>query len=187
ERHMDLFSLHGELTALKNEVRIESRQVKGALDDFRSVFTTLESANKAMTDKLAGEREEKEAIEALTRRPLIMGLLDIHDRIDAGLHALAEPPSFSFFSFFCRRQNATLKGFQEGQTMVLARILDLLASYGITPIDVAGEQFDPITRRAVSTVRDRDKPTNEIIEEIRKGFMQDATVLRLAEVRVNKL
>lgn len=186
ERHMDLFSLHSELTALKNEVRIESRQFKGALDDFRSVFSTLENANKSLTDKLAAEREEKASIESRTKRPLLMGLLDIHDRIDAGLRALADTPQ-PFPAFLCRRQTAALKAFEEGQQMVATRITDLLASCGVQPIKAVGERFEPTTMRAVSTLSDSTKESDVVVEEIRKGFTLGGGVLRPAEVRVNKV
>ncbi|MDH4318113.1 MAG: nucleotide exchange factor GrpE, partial [Desulfobulbaceae bacterium] len=169
DRHMDLFSLHGELTALKNEVRIESRQFKGALDDFRSVFSTLENANKTMAEKLEAEREEKALIESRTRRPLLMGLLDIYDRIDAGMRALADTPT-PFPSVLCRRQTAALKAFEEGQQMVATRITDLLASCGVFPIKAVGERFDPTTMRAVSTLSDSTEESDVVVEEIRKGF-----------------
>ena len=39
----DLYSLFTELAALKNEVRLESRQMKTARDEFKAVFTTLDA------------------------------------------------------------------------------------------------------------------------------------------------
>jgi len=44
DRRTDLYSLFAELAALKNEVRLESRQVKTALDEFRAVFETLQAS-----------------------------------------------------------------------------------------------------------------------------------------------
>ena len=41
ERSIDLFTLFGELSALKIEVKLESRQVRAAIEEFRKVFDTL--------------------------------------------------------------------------------------------------------------------------------------------------
>ena len=43
---IDQMSLFRELAGLRNEVRIESRQFKGALDDFRQAFTSLDDSQQ---------------------------------------------------------------------------------------------------------------------------------------------
>ena len=55
----DLFTLLSELTALKNEVKIESRQVKTALDEFRGLFDTLQQANARLDGELGRQREHE--------------------------------------------------------------------------------------------------------------------------------
>ena len=57
-RRTDLYSLFAELVALKNEVRLESRQVKTALDEFRAVFETLQASQT----QLGGELERLTAL-----------------------------------------------------------------------------------------------------------------------------
>ena len=42
-REIDLYSLFTELAGLRNEIRLESRQLKRALDDFGGVFSTLKT------------------------------------------------------------------------------------------------------------------------------------------------
>src|SRR4051812_25935773 len=48
----DLFTVFVELTALRNEVRTESRLVKDALDQFRGVFGTLQSSHATLEQEL---------------------------------------------------------------------------------------------------------------------------------------
>ena len=40
----DWYSLFAELVALKNEILLESRQIKAALDEFRAVFEALQTS-----------------------------------------------------------------------------------------------------------------------------------------------
>ncbi len=54
---VDLYTLFGELAALKNEVRIESRQVKGALDQFRGLVEPLQTGNAALQGEIAHLRD----------------------------------------------------------------------------------------------------------------------------------
>ena len=48
----DLFTLLSELAALRNEVKIESRQVKAALDQFGELFDLLRDAHRRLQDDL---------------------------------------------------------------------------------------------------------------------------------------
>lgn len=186
KRDIDLYSLFSELTALKNEVRIESRQFKTALDDFKSVFTTLDEANKTLTDKLEREQEGKAHIRERAIEPLLAGLIDIHDRLAAGLAVLVKPRPQTLFSVFCKQERVTLDAVRQGQEMILAKVEDTLAASGVRPMEVEGRAFDPRTMRAVAAARDPRRAEGEVIEEIRKGFTRGDIVVRLAEVKINK-
>ena len=48
-----------ELAALKNEVKLESRQVKTALEQFRELFDTLQRANTRLGEELNQQRERE--------------------------------------------------------------------------------------------------------------------------------
>jgi hypothetical protein len=86
----DLFSVFVEIAATRNEVRTQSRIVKDALDQFRAVFATLQSGNAALDRELkeahVRAREQTRAV----LRPLLLDLLDVRDRLAAGL--AAAPP-----------------------------------------------------------------------------------------------
>ena len=191
---VDLFSLFSELTALKNEVRIESRQLKNALDEFRAGFTALDSANQRLAAQLQEAQAQQERLAALTLKPIILGLLDLHDRLAAGVQALASrppaPPSL-LASLFGRQPPAalldtTLEAVREGQTMTLRKLEDLLLACGVRPFSALGMVFDPQTMRAVSTGWQPELDAGVVSEVIRTGFRLADTVLRLADVKVNK-
>ena len=85
----DLFTVFVELAAVRNEVRTESRLVKEALDQFRSVFGTLQSSHATLEQELKrAQADARERGQALLR-PLLLDLLDLRDRLDAALQAPA--------------------------------------------------------------------------------------------------
>lgn len=186
ERDIDLYSLFSELTALKNEVRIESRQFKNSLDDFKSVFTTLDEANQNLTEKLEQDQREQEKIKEQAVQPLLDDLIDIHDRLAAGLAVLAKPRPTTMFSRFCKQERATLDAMGQGQKMILDKVESILAANGVVPMEVEGHKFDPRTMRAMGTAWDPQRAEGEVIEEIRKGFLRGDIAMRLAEVKINK-
>lgn len=55
-RQTDLYSLFTELAALKTEIRLESRQVKTALDEFRVMFETLQTRQSQLGSELERAR-----------------------------------------------------------------------------------------------------------------------------------
>nr|MBP6583493.1 nucleotide exchange factor GrpE [Chromatiaceae bacterium] len=57
----DLFTLLAELAALRNEVKLESRQVKSALDQFGDLFDTLRDANRRLQEDLDRQRDRAAA------------------------------------------------------------------------------------------------------------------------------
>jgi molecular chaperone GrpE len=84
-REIDLFTLFSELAALKNEVKLESRQVKTALDQFREVFDTLRQDNARLGEELGRRRDTEQEARCAAQRELLLEILDLHDRLRAGL------------------------------------------------------------------------------------------------------
>ena len=60
DEHADLFSLFIELGALKNEIKLESRQLKKALDEFRAVFDTLQTSHQQLSTELEHTRSAQQ-------------------------------------------------------------------------------------------------------------------------------
>ncbi|MCI5139434.1 MAG: nucleotide exchange factor GrpE, partial [Candidatus Electrothrix sp. AR1] len=74
-----------------------------------------------------------------------------------------------------------------GQQMLLDRILSLLLAWDIAPLAALEQRFDPHSMRAVGTDTLPDLADGTVSAEIRTGFQQQGRVLRLADVRVNRL
>ena len=91
----DLFSLLAELAALKNEVKLESKQVKQAYEQFRDVFDTLRQTNERLAAELARKPKDEQQTARTTERALLLELLDLRDRLHAGHdHAAGYQPNW---------------------------------------------------------------------------------------------
>lgn len=183
---IDLYSLFVELAAVKNEVKLESRQVKSALDEFKRVLAMMRDGHERLQTALERSQTALERQRQETLRPLLLELLDLHDRLEAGGALLADyrPAGPRWLH---RRSSVLIAAVGEAQMISLRRLQKLLQMYQVEPIAAAGRPLDPYRMRAVA-VEHRDGLANGVVtEELRKGFDWQGVLLRPAEVKVNKL
>lgn len=56
--------------------------------------------------------------------------------------------------------------------------------YGVKEIKALGETFDPNLHEAIARVPAGDKPANQVVEQVEKGYMYQDRLLRPARVVV---
>jgi molecular chaperone GrpE len=145
---------------LREEVRALGTKWKRALAD-------LENYKK----RVERERRRK-ALEA--REDLLLSLVEIADDFERAVAYGADsglPEDDPY---------------RAGVELTLKRVLDVLERHGVRPIETVGSSFDPAVHEAVAHVESPDHGTDEIIEEISKGYMVDDRPLRCARVVVAK-
>jgi molecular chaperone GrpE len=180
----DLFTIFVELAAVRNEVRTESRLVKEALDQFRTVFDTLQSSHATLEQELKrAQADARERGQALLR-PLLLDLLDLRDRLDAALQAPAPPPSRWLDRW--RKPRAEPEHWREGLGITARRLDRMLAERRVSRIELIGQRFDPRLARAVGTRQDACAGPGIVVDEVRAGYLWDEDLLRTAEVIVSK-
>jgi molecular chaperone GrpE len=184
----DLRSLYVELAALRTEVRTESRLVKDMLDLVRGTVERAETAREAA--ERGAERIRSEALqrEKTLLRPLLIDLLEVRDRLSAGVSGPASTPvPTPWYRRVFRRSDSTgAEAWREGLRMTLNRFDRVLGDRGVVPLDLVGRPFDPKTARAVGTVTDPQRDTGIVTQEVRAGFLWEGELLRAADVVVNK-
>ena len=178
----DLFTLLAELAALKNEVKLESRQVKSALDDFRALFDTLREANARLADEQERRREQERAADQKGEKDLLLELLELRDRLQAG-HNQARRFQPGWFG---GRAAAFVASMAEGMGMNLRRFDETLARREVRELPALGQTFDPRTMHAAELARNPYRPEGVVVGELRKGFLYRDRLLRPAEVVVNR-
>jgi len=77
-------------------------------------------------------------------------------------------------------------GYRRGVELIHAKLHDLLAKYGVRPIEAIGADFDPNLHQAVVHEESPDHREGEVIGELRKGYMIGDRLLRPAMVKVAK-
>src|SRR6266545_5134227 len=77
-------------------------------------------------------------------------------------------------------------GYRKGVELIHAKLHDLLAKYGVRPIEAVGADFDPNLHQAVVHEESPDHREGEVIGELRKGYTINDRLLRPAMVKVAK-
>ena len=183
----DMNTLLAELTALKTEVKAQSRQFKNTLDTLSSALDMAQDNNKMLATELLGQAEKQEQQQAEFMRLMLLEMVDLYDRLANGATVLQNyQPINALFKHSRKKDVRFIERFKEGQLMTIKRFEQLLHSHQVREIECVGELLDPMTMTAIET-DDNPKHLNGIVlEELRKGFLYQDQVLRLAEVKVNK-
>ena len=182
---LDLRSLLAEMAVLKNEVRLQARQFKTALEQLQTLSTALGEHNERLLRDLERARSQAVEAKAQAERGLLLGLLELRDRLQAGLDAQAawRPSRIRGLLGGERRFAHSL---HEGSALTLQRLDELLASYRVRPIPAVGQALDPQAMHAVAVEWAPQAAEGVVLRELRRGFHQGSELLRAAEVIVNK-
>jgi molecular chaperone GrpE len=183
EADPDLFTLLAEVAALKNEVKLESRQVKSALDEFRALFDAMRESNARLSDEQERRREQERSARRRDQKDLLLELLDLRDRLQAGQD---QAERFRPGWLAARSAGAFVASMAEGLAMNLRRLDETLARRGVRPLPALGRPFDPHTMHAAELTSDPQATEGQVLRELRKGFLHEGGLLRPAEVVVNR-
>lgn len=184
---VDLSTLLAEMAGLKTEVKAESRQFKNTLDTLSEALASVQDDNKVLSAELAQHGERLEQQQREITRAMLLEIVDIYDRLATGLALLENyRPVRSLFKRSRDKDVRFINSFKEGQMMTVRRFEQLLQRYQVRTIECVGKLLNPVTMTAVVTGHDPKLENGIVLEELRKGFLFQDKVLRLAEVKVNK-
>ena len=169
-RRTDLYSLFAELVALKNEVRLESRQVRTALDEFKSIFDTLQTSQSQLGGELNRARAALPEQRRAALKPLLLELEELRDRLDAGLRVLQSYRP-SLLGRLAGRERTLFQAVAQGQEISLRRLDQLLGAQQVVALPVQGQPLDPHTMRAAELDQRPDLANGIVTEELRKGYL----------------
>ncbi len=182
---VNLVLLFTELSVLRNEVRVEARQFKTALDEMRSLTELQSEQNRRLSRDLERASEAQGLALRQAERRLLLDMLDVRDRIAAAVNVYNEY-SPGVFSRLASTETRLAQGLGEGIELTLRRLDDALDERRVRAIDAVGGRLDPNTMRVVGVEYDAERNLGEVLSEVRRGYVRDGDLLRLAEVIVNK-
>jgi len=184
----DLNTLLAELMELKTEVKAQSRQFKNTLDSLSSALNMAQDNNKMLASELLEQTEKQEQQQSEFVRLMLLEMVDIYGRLITGVNVLQNyQPVKALFKPSRKKDVRFIGRFKEGQLMTIKRFEQLLQNYQVREIECIGKLLDPVTMTAVETGNDPKHLNGIVLEELRKGFLFQDQILRLAEVKVNKI
>ena len=113
-------------------------------------------------------RQEKEELSAVVLQNFMTELLPLVDNFERALAA----------------ETADADLLRDGIVMVYNQFAAVLQKNGLEPIKAVGEKFDPYFHQAVMRVEDTTKEDNTVVEELQKGYIVQARVIRPSMVKV---
>ena len=179
----DLHTLFSELAALRQEIRLQSREQARLARELAQAGERYDTAVG-----VSGQREEElsafeERIRREAERPCLLSFLEVRDALVRGRGAalkLAVPGG--------HRQPVWpgVEGIVEGYEMIIERCDRALASSGVEVLHSVGKPFDGRWMHALQTRKVEGTADQQVVEELRCGFAWHGEVLRAAEVVVNR-
>lgn len=118
------------------------------------------------------ERERSETIQ-MASAELMRELLNVLDSFDLAMRNAASS------------ERSGSQDLLKGLDLVYKQFLDTLGRFGLKPIDVKGQPFDPNFHQAISTVPSAEVAENIVVEEFRRGYTLNGRLLRPAMVSVS--
>lgn len=138
-------------------------QIEDLTDRLKRSMAEFDNFRKR-TDK------EKSAMYEIGAKDVIEKILPVVDNFERGLGAVPEE----------ERNNPVI----EGMDKIYKQLMTALTDLGVSPIEAAGQEFDPNLHNAVMHVEDENLGENIVAEEFQKGYTYKETVIRHSMVKV---
>jgi molecular chaperone GrpE len=219
DHDVGLYRLVEEFTALRHELKLQTKSTRGLQDQTEALVPALRQAIEQFRAV-----EPREAQAAWTAgKPLAEALADLDEALDRGRaeiekarDRLVEAPSrelsaaldahFARQGWFRRRRVRSyheqvraiiqqhgpesrrpfFDALLEGYGLIQARLRRAMDAEQLHRIDCLGQPVDPDLMTVLEVVDDPDRPTGEVVEEVRRGYTWRGRVLRYAEVRASR-
>jgi molecular chaperone GrpE len=140
-----------------------------ALSENRELYDRLLRKQAEMENFRKRTQKEKEELRQYGAEDLIRSLLPTLDGFERALQHRDENVPEAFF---------------EGLELIYRGLNEVLSRAGVTPLETAGQIFDPHLHQAVETVKAPGRREHEIVEELQRGYKLKNKLLRPAIVKV---
>jgi molecular chaperone GrpE len=157
-----------ELEARRAEAELRATEAERRARDISAAYRRADEERDAFRERLARDLERRVDI---ARAGLMRKIVDVLDDFDRALEAARA----------AREVTALL----DGVALTRDRLLQVLASEGVEPIETVGRPFDPALAEAIASEEVED-PAGDglVIAEETRGYTLGGALLRPARVRV---
>lgn len=203
----DLYSMQAAVTALTQEVKLQSRSYKQLNDTLAPVAELHPRIDEVLAQYSDVVAELRHDAETHARAEILDALLDMRDRLARGLESSrvwvdeaaavsgAERRSWyarmfgRIFARFMDRgaqsgEAARLAALEKGYQLSLDRLDEILSRFGVSEISSLDQEFDPESMSAVDTEETGRVPEGTVLDVYRAGYEWNGKVYRTAQVKV---
>jgi molecular chaperone GrpE len=156
-------SKEGQLQALQAELEQAQAQATEYLDGWQRARAEFANYKR----RVETEREE---LRRVSNEALLLKLLPVVDDFERALQTLPEELADA--------------PWVNGIRMIFRKLQALLESENVTPIQAAGQPFDPLLHEAVMQEQTDEYPDEHIMEEMQRGYRLGERILRPSMVKV---
>ncbi|HEK86693.1 MAG: nucleotide exchange factor GrpE [Candidatus Saccharicenans sp.] len=154
--------LQQELKAKESEISQLQKQIEDLKDKFLRQLAELDNIRKR------AEKEKEEYFQyALT--DLLREILPIIDNFERALKTSDETDG---------------RTFKDGVELIYRMLINLLKKYGVRPIELKDDKFDPAYHHALVSEESEEVQEPKIKEELQKGYLIHHRLLRPSMVKV---
>ncbi|MCD4689972.1 nucleotide exchange factor GrpE [bacterium] len=168
-----------ELAAGRGDETVADERATGRGDEMEALRAELDEANHKWLRTLADlENHRKRVVrerarwDIESREGVLLPLLEVVDNFE---RALAEEVP---------EELGDGGPFREGVELIFKHLMNVLEKSGVRPIETEGVGFDPNVHEAVGSTPSDEHESDEIVQEMQKGYMLGERLLRPARVIV---
>ncbi len=145
----------------------EAEKLRGEIDELNKKYLYLMSEFENYKRRTSKERLE---LFKTASKDMIVELLPVLDDFERGLQVM---------------ETATdVASVRTGVDLVYNKFRQVMVSKGLSPIEAAGNEFDPELHEAISQAPAGPEAVNKVVQEVEKGYRLHDTVVRYAKVIV---
>jgi molecular chaperone GrpE len=152
-----------ELETLRAELEQVQAQAAEYLDGWQRARAEFANYKK----RVDAEREE---LRRTSTEALLLKMLPVIDDFERAFQTLPEEFGDELWV--------------DGIKMILRKLQAILESENVTPLEAAGQPFDPLWHEAVMQEETNEHPDGYVIEEVQRGYRLGERVLRPSMVKV---
>ncbi len=183
----DLETLLAEFTALRQEVRLQSRSGNKLGEQVENLSADLSEKLDAVNRVSAAVQEELPKTRKETKKQVVKEVLEVIEAAERSLHN-AEAPSLPRILLRPGARQKAREKLARPVQLLNTKIEDMTRRLGLEKTAAPGMPFDPETMRAVSstnsTLSGESRPV--VSQVLRAGYRLDGEVIQTAEVKVEQ-
>ena len=159
-----------------------TEQDKNPVEELQEAFAAKTEEVKNLHDKYLRLAAEFDNYKRLTQRDqrdilrfgneqLLKELLPVVDNLERAIKA--------------SRNGGNNEGLVQGVDLTLKQLTGALTKFHVTPVETAGQPFDPARHQAVTSVASEQVPERHVVDEFQRGYLLHDRILRAAMVSVS--